>query len=118
MPLNRSRTTISGFKKRRSGFEKGLGGGFVAASGKTAERDLRPIMGMRGMLRGGGRILPSPTMERSVSGRTLRVSVREYLSTRGNEESIYQSIHTKDKAAAIQINQKIDLKEVSGGTSM
>lgn len=62
---------MSGFKKRRSGFVNGFGGGLVAASGKTAERDLRPMMGMRGMLRGGGRMLPSPTMERRVSGSTL-----------------------------------------------
>lgn len=110
---------MSGFRKRRSGFEKGLGGGFVAASGRVAERDLRPMMGMRGMLRGGGRILPSPTMERNVSGRTLQTFVlAECSSMRGGEENIYHSIHTKDKAAAMQINQKSDLKEVSGGVFM
>lgn len=63
---------MSGLRKRRSGLEKGLGGGLVAGVGEVAERELRPRMGMRAMLRAGGRILPSPTMERRVSGRKLK----------------------------------------------
>lgn len=96
MPLKRSRTTMSGFKKRRSGFEKGLGGGFVAASGKRAERDLRPMMGMRGILRGGGRILPSPTIERNVSGRTLQ-GFSDLVSMEGdeNEKTEYTKASTR-----------------------